>query len=353
MAESQRPEDYFVLFGVVQTPKHVGWPIHGQLIVQSYQNARYEQTDYFLFSVEGIQLYMEERFTAWFHDRNSPVLPPTELTEWWDRETTRVLNEARALGFPETIHQLDRIWRHWRTYDGGENQLAKAMTRVILQLDTPTVHEGARRTPTLRCYAAEAIGLLDDVPGCPRVIHGKIDIGHRHTNERANAIFFSTAGALYSLQRLYTIGLLTDDDVTRIRAEIEASILPVTTERTRADRVASNYAVGHFPRRYNLILSHALGLPVKKKGRVTWDDQRIRGDDGGHGITRVYLWDEYMLGDAGMRSLEQTQSLLDKELKNGLLLPEEHAQLHALILKSPLGGGPVNPAERNVDHYID
>ncbi len=357
MTEPKRPDDYFVLFGVVQTPKHVGWPIHGQLIVQSHRNARYEKVDYFLFSVEGIRQRMEEEFESHFQDSRSPVLPSAELTEWWEGEVARVLGEARALGFPEPLHQLDRIWQHWRTYDGGENQWAKNMTRFLLGLDPRSPHEEEPRVARLCCYSADAIGLLDDLPGCPRVIHGKIDIGHRHTNKAANAVFFSSAGAFHSLQRLFDIGLLTDEDFTRIHAEIEQSILPITTERTRADRVASNYAEAYFHKfginRYNMILSHALGVPVKKKARIQWDDQYIRGDDGGRGITRVYLWDDYLLGECGMRSLEQTQSLLDEELKKGLILPEEHAQLHKLILTSPLGEGPVDPAKRMVDHYID
>ncbi len=324
-----RSRDTFeAFFGIVQTPAHMGWPLHGQIILRKNRCPYHDWEDYFLFSVAAVRRKMGKLFDLYFYiDERTPLINPPETIAEWAEMTERMVEAARAAELPEKETQLDRVWNFWGTaMDGGNHVYAKNKTEIVLGNWPRSEKDGEIRLPSLRVYGVDEVGLLDKLPGDPRVIHGRIDIGHDHSHCRINGLFFSRAGALYSLQQIYDVGLLNDDDVARITLEIEASILPVTEGRTRAERVVERLAGEYHLYMYGGPVSHALGVP-STPGRAIWNSFR-------HEAT-IYLWDDWQLTGEYIRTLDRAEARLRGALSEEFILQEEYEHLLEEVRKLP------------------
>ncbi len=327
MKHPRNNEEYETCFGLVQTPTHRGWPIHGQVILRK-KWPFHDWPDYFLFSVDAVRRRMKKLFEVHFYiDERLPLINPPETIEAWAEETQRMVEAARAAGLPERETQLDRVWNFWgNTMDGGQFTRAKNMTEIVLGNWPRSEKDGDERLPSLRVYDVDEPGFLEKLPGDPRVIHGRIDIGHDHSHCRVNGLFFSRAGAIYSLQQIYNIGLLTDEDIARITLEIEASILPITEGRTRADRVVERLAGEYHLYMFAGPLSHVLGV-ASTPGQAIWNSFRNEAT--------IYLWDDWMVTGEYIRTLDRAEARLRGALSEEFILQEEYEHLLEEVRKLP------------------
>ncbi len=322
-----------LLFGPVQRPLHHGWPLHGEVRLVNHREYGSFHSDFYVFSVESLTHHLEHHTRKQFQDWCRHV--PAEVVEArWQQEVARVLHEARALhGFPEQLQQLDRLWRHWKRHDDVDCIIDLIM-RKSLHL-TEYGHPNPEKQPVIRYIQPGESSFWDDLPTCPRVVHGTLDLGDFFASRirTGNAPFFSKAGARQRAAHLHTIGLLSDEEYAQLKRSIEEGPLPPSEDLTRADRVAAAYA-RDYSRVYPAYLAHALGAPINTGPRVL--QARYKS-------VLIYLWDNHLLMNGSTATLKDAKNHLAETVANGLITAEEVDYLLSEVRKTDISESVPHP----------